>query len=63
MNAECPTPEKERYATRGCAESNARLWTGIYGPELATYPCQCGWFHLTTHKAVNKNRQNKRRTW
>lgn len=46
--AACPTPAKVRYATTITARHAADRDTALHGTRHTPYPCECGWWHLTT---------------
>lgn len=47
--AECPTPGKQRFATREAALKTAARTQVPFGRWLNPYPCKgCGWTHLTS---------------
>lgn len=56
MTAECPTPDKWRFATREMATLVARRTVVPFGQLLNPYDCRCGWIHLT-HLAPAENYQ------
>jgi hypothetical protein len=55
----CPNPQKRRFNTEAFANKAATAQTIRAGKPIASYPCQCGGYHLTS-KRPRKNRPSRR---
>ena len=54
--SKCPTPQKQRFTSKGRAAGNAGNASRTYGGQpFRVYPCKCGFWHMTT-----KVRETKR---
>lgn len=47
--SKCPTPQKQRFTSKGRAAGNAGNASRTYGGQpFRVYPCKCGFWHMTT---------------
>lgn len=49
---DCPTPDKRRYTGEGAAMSAASHCARTFRRPYRWYRCQCGLWHLTTHRCA-----------